>query len=137
MPNVQWMSYSFVRLYLIKCVVYVLNCMFDQTKKIFNHFICIWKWFLLLFVFLFIAYFVFIVLSMFCVEKQMLEFLATLVSNEFWLLILATHSWVASFGRSFWWLIQESQVHPEAFATRLVAKRPESVFKEFFMGNLF
>ena len=53
------MSHSFVRLYLIKCVVCVLNYMFDQTKKIFDHFICIWKWFLSLFVFMFSAYFVF------------------------------------------------------------------------------
>ena len=53
------MFYSFVWLYLIKCVVCVLNYMFDQTKKIFDHFICIWKWFLSLFVFMFSAYFVF------------------------------------------------------------------------------
>ena len=59
MPNVQWMSYSFVWLYLIKCVVCVLDYMFDQTKKIFDHFIWIWKWFLSLFVFMFSAYFFF------------------------------------------------------------------------------
>ena len=53
------MSYSFVQLYLIKWVVCVFNYMFDQTKKIFDHFICIWKWFLSLFVFMFSAYFVF------------------------------------------------------------------------------
>ena len=46
----------------------------DQTKKIFDHFICIWKWFLSLFVFMFSAYFV---LNMFCVEKQVSEFFAT------------------------------------------------------------
>ena len=59
MPNVQWMSYSFVWLYLIKCVVCVLDYMFDQTKIFFDHFIWIWKWFLSLFVFMFSAYFVF------------------------------------------------------------------------------
>ena len=53
------MSHSFVRLYLIKCVVCVLNYMFDQTKKIFDNFICIWKWFLSPFMFMFSAYFVF------------------------------------------------------------------------------
>ena len=31
----------------------------DQTKKIFDHFICFWKWFLSLFVFMFSVYFVF------------------------------------------------------------------------------
>ena len=53
------MSHSFVRLYLIKCVVCVLNYMFDQTKKIFDNFICIWNWFLSPFMFMFSAYFVF------------------------------------------------------------------------------
>ena len=49
----------------------------DQIKKIFDHFICIWKWFLSLFVFMFSAYFIFIVLNTFCVEKQVLKFFMT------------------------------------------------------------
>ena len=40
-----------------------------QFKKIFDHFICFWKWFLSLFVFMFSVYFVFHCLNMFCVEK--------------------------------------------------------------------
>ena len=40
-----------------------------QSKKIFDHFICFWKWFLSLFVFMFNVYFVSNCLNMFCIEK--------------------------------------------------------------------
>ena len=70
----------------------------DQIKKIFDHFICIWKWFLSLFVFMFSAYFVFHCLNMFFVEKQASEFFATQ---------LATRQ-----SRN-----PQSRVHPEALAT--------------------
>ena len=57
----------------------------DQSKKIFDHFTCFWKWFLSLFVFMFSAYFVFYCLNMFCVEKQVLEFFSTqLVTRQSW-----------------------------------------------------
>ena len=65
----------------------------NQSKKFFDHFICFWKWFLLLFVFMFNAYFVFHCLNMFCVEKQVLEFFATQL------------------------VTRQSRVHPEALAT--------------------
>ena len=73
MPNVQ----RIVQLYLIKCVVCVLNYMFDQTKKIFDHFICIGSAFYHFLCSCLVLTLFFIVLSMFCVEKQMSEFLAT------------------------------------------------------------
>ena len=74
-----------------------------QSKKIFDHFICFWKWFLSLVVFMFSAYFVFHCLNMFCVEKQVSEFFATQLvtrqswnpSREFIQKLLATHSWLA------------------------------------------
>ena len=70
-----------------------------QSKKIFDHFICFWKWFLSLFVFMFSAYFVFHCLTMFCIEKQVSEFfvaqLATRQSRnpnrEFIQKLLAAH----------------------------------------------
>ena len=120
----------------------------DQSKKIFDHFICFWKWFLSLFVFMFSAYFVFHCLNMFYVEKQVSEFLAThsgdlqpvSLSCEFWLLVLAT---LAS--SEFWWFAQSQNPVASTFrsfcdslATREnfrnssrdspVAKRPESAF---------
>ena len=51
-------------------------------KDFFYHFICFWKWFLSLFVFMFSAYFVFYCLNMFCVEKQVLEFFATQLATR-------------------------------------------------------
>ena len=68
----------------------------DQSKKNFDHFICFWKWFLSFFVSMFSAYFVFHCLSMFCVEKQVSEFLAThsgdlqvtRPNHEFWRLAI-------------------------------------------------
>ena len=100
MPNVQWKSYSFVWLYLIKCVVCVLNYMFDQTKNIFDHFICIWKWFLSLFVFIFNAYFVFHCFKHVLCWKTGVR----IFGDSFWQLtrelrVLATHSQVASSSR--------------------------------------
>ena len=44
MPNVQWMPYSFVQLYFFECDVCAQLYM-DESKKIFDHFICFWKWF--------------------------------------------------------------------------------------------
>ena len=70
----------------------------DQSKKIFDHFICIWKWFLSLFAFMLSAYFVFHFLNMFCVEKLVSEFFTT---------HLTTHQS----------LNPSREVHPEALAT--------------------
>ena len=40
---VQWMSYSFVWLYLLKCVFHMLNLCWFKHKKIFECFRCFWK----------------------------------------------------------------------------------------------
>ena len=57
----------------------------DQFKKIFDHFICFWKWFFSLFVYMFSTYFVFHCLNMFCVEKQVLKFFVThLATRQSW-----------------------------------------------------
>ena len=45
-PNVQWISISFVWLHVFKCDVCMLNCLMIKPKKIFEYFICFWKWFL-------------------------------------------------------------------------------------------
>ena len=76
----------------------------DQSKKNFDHFICFWKWFLSFFVSMFSAYFVSQCLSMFCVEIQVWEFLATHFGNlqsarpshEVTQNVLAIHSRLAS-----------------------------------------
>ena len=73
-----------------------------QSKNIFDHFICFWKWFLSLFVFMFSVYFVFHYLTMFCIEKQVSEFFATQLatrqsrnpSHKFIQKLLVTHSWL-------------------------------------------
>ena len=43
--NVQWMSISFVWLYMFKCDVCVLNHMWIKPKNFFVLFVCFWKWF--------------------------------------------------------------------------------------------
>ena len=86
-------------------------CM-DQFKKIFDYFICIWKWFLSLFVCIFSAYIVFHSLNMFYVEKQVSEFFATQLatrqsrnpSRELIQKILATHSLLTHDSQKFSWL---------------------------------
>ena len=88
----------------------------DQSKKIFDNFICIWKWFLSLFVFMFSAYFVFHCLNMFCVEKQVCELFATYLTTR------ATHK---NFRDSFHdspVAQRKLRVHPEAFATHLATR---------------
>ena len=151
MPNVQWMSYSFVRLYLFKCDVYVFNYIWIDPKRFLIIFICIWKWFLSLFVFMFSVYLVFHCLTMFCIEKQVSEFFAAQLttrqsrnpSREFIQKLLATHSrlardslatrenfrdWnsrLAACSR----LTRDSRKFSRLnLATRPVAKRPETAF---------
>ena len=91
------MSYSFVQLYLIKCVVCMLNYMFDQTKKIFDHFIYIWKWFLSLFVFMFSAYFVSHCFKHVLCWKIGVKIFGYSHESQVLATGLATHSRVASF----------------------------------------
>ena len=55
----------------------VLNYIWINPKKIFDHFICFGKWFLSLFMFMFSTYFIFHCLNIFYAEKQVLEFFAT------------------------------------------------------------
>ena len=93
MPNVQWMSYSFVWLYLIKCVVCVLDYMFDQTKKIFDHFIWIWKWFLSLFVFMFSAYFVFHCFKHVVLKNRYQNFSRLTCDSWNWKNAFSSHFW--------------------------------------------
>ena len=106
----------------------------DQSKKIFDHFICFWKWFLSLFVFIFSAYFVFHCLNMFCFEKQLSEFLATHFGYLHELPILATRFGdlqVASPSREF---TQKSFV--TQLATRQSWNAKNQLFKELFRGKL-
>ena len=75
--DVQWMLYSFVRLYLFKYDVCVLIYIWIKPKR----------FLIILYVFgsdfyhslysCFVLTLFFIILNMFCVEKQVLEFLAT------------------------------------------------------------
>ena len=88
----------------------------DQSKKIFDHFICIWKWFLSLFVFMFNAYFFFHCLNMFYVEKQVSEFFTT---------HLATHIVTRMTHENFRDLLvvqHKLRVHLEAFMTHLTTR---------------
>ena len=111
-----------------------------QSKNIFDHFICFWKWFLSLFAFMFSVYFVFHCLTMFCIEKQVSEFFAAQLatrqwrnsSREFIQKLLATHSR----------LTRDSLTTHEDFrdwTSRLAQSRnaQKQFFKGFFVGNLF
>ena len=93
----------------------------DQSKKIFDHFICIWKWFLSLFVFMFSVYIVFHYLNMFCVEKHFSRLSSRLASHE---------TPVASSSRSF------PDSSRDSLVTRPVAKCPETAFLRAFSGKL-
>ena len=72
----------------------------DQSKKIFDHFICFWKWFLSLFEFMFSAYFIF---QQTCsvLKNRCLSFLRLISrlardSRKFLRLISRLISWLAS-----------------------------------------
>ena len=70
-----------------------------ESKNIFDHFICFWKWFLSLFVFMFSVYFVFHCLNMFCIEKNRCQSFSRLRWR------LASHETpAASSSRRFWQL---------------------------------
>ena len=126
------MPYSFVWLYLSKCDVCVLNHIWINSKR-FLIILYVFGSDFYHFVFMFSAYFVFHYLNMFCVLKQVSNFLATHsgylreqpASCKFWLLILAIcKSWVqaVSLHRMSWWLTLDSSV----------VKRPKSAFYRAF-----
>ena len=62
--NVQWISISFLWLYVFKWDVRMLNCLLIKFKKIFEYFIWFWKWFLLIVFWKFFSK-----CQNFCVEK--------------------------------------------------------------------
>ena len=107
------MSYSFVRLYLSKCDVCVLNLIWINSKRFLIILYVFGSDSYHSFVFLFSAYFVFHCLNMFCVEKQVLEFFA---------IQLATRP-VAK---------PQSRVHPEALATHSWLARDSLATRENF-----
>ena len=71
------MTYSFVRLYLFKCDVCVLNYIQIKSKRFLIILYVFGSDFLSLFIFMFSAYLIFHCLNMFCVEKQVSKFFAT------------------------------------------------------------
>ena len=119
------MSYSFVRLYLSKCDVCVLNHIWFNPKRFLIILYVFGSDFYHFFVFMFSVYFVFQCLNMFCFEKQVSEFLATHFGYLRELPILAT-----CFGN-----LQAASLHKRVLrvtrdlARNLpVAKRPKSAF---------
>ena len=110
----------------------------DQAKKIFDHFICFLKWFLSLFVFISYAYFVFHCLSMFCVEKQVSEFLAThsrdLQVARLKLRVFATRFGDLPVARPSCEFIQKLFVTHSRLASREIPRN--SFLKCFFRGKL-
>ena len=92
---------------------------------IFDHFICIWRLFLSLFVFMFSTYFFFHCLNMFCVEKQVSELLATQLVNRH-----SRNPQIASSSKSVGdSLATHSQLN---LATCLVTKHLKSAFYRAF-----
>ena len=116
-----------------------------QSKKIFDHFICFWKWFLSLFVFMFSVYIVFHCFTMFCIEKQVSVFFAAqLVTCQSRAHLEAFGDSLAACSR----LTRDSRLARDSLATRknfrdwtswLAQSRnaQKQLFKGFFVGNLF
>ena len=142
MPNVQWMSYSFVRLYLSKCDVCVLNLRWINPKR-FLIILYIFGSDFYHFVFMFIAYFVLHCLNMFCFWKISVR----IFGYSFWLLvwaasklpILATRFGdlqAMSLSREF---IQRDFATHSRLGSRLASREMPriSFLKSFFVGNLF
>ena len=123
-----------------ECHIHLLDCtylnvmcvcliIYGSIQNIFDHFICFWKWFLSLFVFMFSIYFVFNCLNMLCIEKTGVRFFrgsagdSPVAKPQLWVHpeafggSLATHSWLN-------------------LATRPVAKRPKQLFIELFREKL-
>ena len=139
MPNVQWMSYSFIRLYLSKYDVCALNHIWINPKIFLIILYVFGSDSYHSFVFLFSAYFVFHCLNMFCIEKQVSEFFATrenfrnssrdspVAQRKSWVHLeaLATHLWLAEI------FAIEPGNSPSHEMSRI------SFLKNFFMGNLF
>ena len=95
----------------------------DQSEKIFDHFICFWKWFLSLFVFMFSTYFVFHCLNMFYVEKKVSKFFTTRQSRNP----------SREFIQKLWRLTRNSRKFSRLnLATHPIAKRPKITFKGLF-----
>ena len=129
--------------YLIRLIILYM----DQSKKIFDHFICFWKWFLSLFVFIFSAYFTFHSLNMFCVEKQVSKFFMThsrltkifaihlmthLSRNpscEFIQKTFATHSWLACDS-----LATRDSLATHSWLAKIFETRPVSPKNSFLKG---
>ena len=142
MPNVQWMSYSFVRLYLSKCDVCVLNLIWINPKRFliilyvfgsdFYHFLCLC-----------------LVLTLFF-NVWTCSGLKKNKCQIFWPHILATCvscQQAASFGWSVWRLASREskpRVQTERFrgslatwlATRQSRVAQNKLFKELFRGKL-
>ena len=92
----------------------------DQSKRIFDHFICFWKWFLSLFVFMFSFYFIFHCLNLFYVEKQVLEFFTTQLATR------QLRNPIREFIQKIWRLTRNSWKFLRLnLATRPVTKRPK------------
>ena len=97
-------------------VMCVCSTIYGSIQKIFYLFICFWKYFLSLFVFMFSAYFVFHYLNMFCFWKASVR----IFGYSFWLLV-----WATSFGNSFWRLASRKfkiRVHTEGFRDSLATQ---------------
>ena len=93
-----------------------------------DHFICFWKCFLSLFVFMFSAYFEIHCLNMFCVEKQVLEFFVTQLATR------QSQNPSREFIQKLWRLTRDSRKFSQLnLATCLVAKRLESTFYRAFL----
>ena len=117
-----------------ECLIHFFNCtclnvmcvcstIYGSIQKDFWTFICFWKWFLSLFVFMFSAYFVFHYLNMFCVEKQVSKFFVTqLVTRK-------SRNLSRKFIQKFWWLTRDLRKFLRLnLATCPVTKCPEIAF---------
>ena len=121
-------------------VMCVCSTIYGSIQKFFDHFICFWKWFLSLFVFMFSAYFVFHCLNMLCVKKQVSEFFATQLATR--------QSWNPSrkFIQKLWRLTRDSLMTHSRLSKIFTSEPGDSpsretprisFLKRFFMGNLF
>ena len=127
MPNVQWMPYSFVRLYLFKCDVCVLNYIWIKLKRFLIILSVFESDFLSFFVFMFCAYFVF-----YCFKHVLCWKIGVRVFHDSLMTHLVTcqsqNSQVASSSRSFHNSLATSENFRDLSRDLPVMKSPETTF---------
>ena len=139
MPNVQWMSYSFVRLYLSKCNACVLNHIWINPKRFLIILYIFGSGFYYSLCSCLVLTLFFIYLNMFCFEKQVSEFLATHFGYLLELPVLATCFGDLQVTSPSCKFTQKGFATHSRLSSWLASRKTPRInfLKSFFVGNLF